>query len=73
MNKKTLTYEQAMDRLETIVSGLENNSLPLDDLTARLAEAQELIKFCGDKLQRVETDVNRLLNRQETSADHEQE
>lgn len=73
MNKKPLTYEQAMDRLEAIVSGLENNTLPLDDLTDRLAEAQELIKFCGDKLQRVETDVNRLLNRQETPADHEQE
>ncbi len=73
MNKKPLTYEQAMERLEAIVAGLEDNSLPLDDLTDRLAEAQTLIKLCGDKLQRVEADVNRLLNPKDEAADHEQE
>lgn len=59
--KKTLTYEQAMKRLEEIVNGLEDNTLELDHLTEILAEAQELIKYCNEKLQKVETDVNKIL------------
>lgn len=59
--KKTLTYEQAMKRLEEIVNGLEDNTLELDYLTEILAEAQELIKYCNEKLQKVETDVNKML------------
>ena len=41
--KKELTYEKAMQRLENIVEGFEQNSLELDQLTALLAEAQVLI------------------------------
>ncbi len=62
MAKKTPSYEQAMQRLEEIVQGFEQNTLELDQLTAQLAEAQELIKLCNDKLQQVETDVKKLLN-----------
>lgn len=63
--KKELTYEKAMQRLENIVEGFEQNSLELDQLTAQLTEAQELIKFCNDKLQKVETDVKKLLHNEQ--------
>lgn len=63
--KKNITYEQAMKRLEEIVSGFEQDSLELDRLTAQLAEAQDLIKFCNDRLQKVENDVKNLLDEQE--------
>lgn len=56
-----MKYEEAMTRLETIVQGFEQNTLELDQLTAQLSEAQELIKFCNAKLQQVETDVKKLL------------
>ena len=65
MAKNNLTYESAMQRLEDIVEGMEQNTLELDQLTAQLAEAQELIKFCNDKLQKVETDVNTLLSNEQ--------
>ncbi len=57
-----LTYEAAMERLEEIVEGFEQNTLELDQLTAQLAEAQKLIKYCSEKLQKVETDVKKLLD-----------
>ncbi len=60
-----MTYEAAIDRLETIVRGFEENTLELDQLTAQLTEAQELIKFCNEKLQKVETDVKNLLNNEQ--------
>lgn len=64
--KKNMTYEEAMQRLEIIVSGFEQNHVALDTLTEQLAEAQELLRFCNDKLQKAEADVKKLL-------DHEQE
>ncbi len=57
-----MTYEAAMERLEEIVEGFERNTLELDQLTTQLAEAQKLIKYCSEKLQKVETDVKKLLD-----------
>lgn len=54
-----------MQRLDTIVQGFEQNTLELDQLTAQLAEAQQLIKMCNDKLQQVETDVKQILNNEQ--------
>lgn len=66
MAKKTnITYEAAMERLETIVQGFEQNTLELDQLTTQLAEAQELIKYCSGKLQQVENDVKKILNNEQ--------
>lgn len=62
MPTKKPTYEQAIERLEEIVNGLEENTLELDKLTTQLAEAQQLIKFCKEKLQKAETDVNKILS-----------
>lgn len=59
--KKEPSYEEAMQRLEEIVQGFEQNTLELDQLTAQLAEAQQLVKLCSSKLQKVETDVMKLL------------
>ena len=65
MAKKSITYEQAIQRLETIVQGFENNTLELDQLTQQLAEAQELIKFCNNKLQQVDNDIKTLLKNEQ--------
>ena len=50
MVTKKQTYEQAMKRLEEIVSLIESNELDIDNLGEKLKEAQGLIKFCRDKL-----------------------
>ncbi len=62
MPQKKLNYEAAMKRLEEIVNGFEHNTLALDQLTSQLAEAQELIRFCNEKLQTVENDVKKILD-----------
>lgn len=60
MNKKP-TYEQAMKRLQTIVSQMENGEMDIDFLLANLKEAKQLIDFCRNKLTQVETDVKKIL------------
>ena len=61
-----MTYEAAMQQLEEIVSGFEQGNLEIDQLSSKLKEAQELLKFCKSKLLKVEKDVKKIL-------DHEQE
>ena len=62
MTKKQMTYEQAMARLEELVSGMECNEWGIDQLSDALKEAQELIQLCRDKLYKADKQVKKLLN-----------
>lgn len=61
-------YNEAMQRLEAIVSQLENGDLDVDKLADKLKEAKQLIDFCKDKLQHVEEDVRKILDPAEETA-----
>lgn len=56
-----MKYEEAIKELETIVSQIEKNELDIDELTVRLKEAQQLIKFCKDKLYRTDEKIKAML------------
>lgn len=58
------SYEEAMQRLETIVRQLENGDLDIDSLADRLKEAKQLIATCKSKLTRVENDVKKILSQE---------
>ena len=47
------TFEEALERLETIVGQMEDGSLGLDDLMARFEEGQKLIRLCSTRLNEV--------------------
>ena len=61
MSKQELTYEQAMQRLEEITESFEQNTLELDRISSRLAEAQKLISFFQNRIQQVEQDIQTIL------------
>jgi len=60
-----MKYEEAMKRLEEIVSLIEENKLDIDKTTDCLKEAQELIKFCREKLYATDLEVQKILAPQE--------
>ena len=62
MKEKSMTYEQAIERLEQIATGLEQQQTGLDELTDRLREAQELLKFCKSKLLKAEKEIDEIIN-----------
>ncbi|MBR5531493.1 MAG: exodeoxyribonuclease VII small subunit [Bacteroidaceae bacterium] len=70
MKKATLTYEEAMKRIEQIVGDIENGRLDIDHLTPALKEAQQLLSFCKERLTKAEAEVEQLLP---TDTYHEQE
>lgn len=55
--KKEYTFEEALARLEEIVRGLENGSLPLDRSIELFEEGNALVKLCTEKLDKAEQKV----------------
>ena len=45
-----LTFEEAMDKLEEIVSEMERGGIPLEQMMAKFEEGAKLAKYCQEKL-----------------------
>jgi exodeoxyribonuclease VII small subunit len=63
---KAITYTEAIEELETIVSEIENASIGVDELSEKVKRAAELIKFCRSKLTATEKEVGSILKNLET-------
>ncbi|MEW6182351.1 MAG: exodeoxyribonuclease VII small subunit [Bacillota bacterium] len=50
----SVSFEQSLERLETIVKEIESGSLNLDNAMARFAEGMELVKRCRTLLSEAE-------------------
>lgn len=59
MDKK-MTYEKAIERLETIVSELEKGKLTLDESVQLFEEGAQLAAFCSEALDRAEQKLTKL-------------
>jgi exodeoxyribonuclease VII small subunit len=55
-----LKYEEALSQLETIVRKMESNEYDIDELAIQLKTAQQLIKFCKDKLTKTEAELQKI-------------
>ena len=60
MDKKELTFEEAMSRLQEIVAFLESGDVPLDKSLAAFEEGVKLVRFCNSKLENAERSVKLL-------------
>ena len=59
--KKTLSFEEAMGKLETIVEALEGGELPLEESISKYKEGMEMAKICYDILQKAEQHLAEIL------------
>ena len=55
------SFEQNLERLEELVSQLEEGDLPLDEAIKLFQEGMKLSKLCSEKLAVVEKEVKRLV------------
>lgn len=60
--KKNITYEEAVEQLENIVNRMENDELDIDRMSEELKTAQELIKFCKDRLTKTDEEIKKILS-----------
>lgn len=57
---KKITYAEAMSRLEEIMGKIQGGKIDIDELSGMLKEAQELVKFCRDKIYKVDEEIKAL-------------
>ncbi len=61
MAKKTITYEEAVEEIESILSKLENDELNVDELGEKVKRVSFLINHCKRKLRSTEQEVEKIL------------
>lgn len=57
-----MKYSEAVTRLEEIMAKVQSGRIDIDELASLLKEAQELVKFCRNKLYKVDEEVKALLD-----------
>lgn len=60
-----MKYEEAIQQLEAIVRKMEAGEYDIDELTEQLKTAQKLIKLCRDKLTKTDTEIKKILGKDE--------
>jgi exodeoxyribonuclease VII small subunit len=58
---KELSFEEKLNKLEEIVSELEQGNIDLDDAINKYTEAMKLAKECSTKLDNATKAVNKIL------------
>ena len=58
--EQEMPFEEAMQKLETIVDAMESGELPLDSLMAKFEEGTRLAKICQAKLAQAEVKIQQL-------------
>ncbi len=61
MENKEISYNEALDELESILRSIESGEADIDTLAARVSRATELIKICRQRLLKVESEVKNIL------------
>lgn len=57
MSKIQKNYSEAIAEIETIIATIEQGTVSIDDLTAQIKKATELLQFCKQKLTDVEVEL----------------
>ena len=69
--KKKLSFEENLEKLEEIVKKLENGDVPLDDAIKEFNEAMVLAKKCDEFLMCAEEAITKIVNNDDSVDDFE--
>lgn len=67
--KKELSFEENLEKLEAIVKKMESGEVPLDDAINEFNEAMKLAKKCDEKLKNAEDSITKIVNTDGTVSD----
>ncbi len=59
--KKEMSFEESLEKLEEIVKKLETGEVPLDEAITSFNEAMKLAKTCDEKLKNAEEAITKLV------------
>lgn len=64
-----LTFAEAMQELTTLVDELESDDVDVDELTARVERAADLVQWCRERIDAARFSVEEVLVRLEPDGD----
>jgi exodeoxyribonuclease VII small subunit len=64
-----LTYTSALNELTEIARSIDSESIPIDELSAKVKRASELIEFCKKRLHATEEEVKKIIGDLESPSD----
>lgn len=67
--EQELSFEENLEKLESIVKKLESGEVPLDNAIAEFTEAMKLAKLCDEKLKTAEAAITKLVNKDGSVSD----
>ena len=59
-SSEDISFEDAVDKLDSIVEEMESDGIPLDKMLVRYEEGAKLVKLCEGKLKAAETRITQL-------------
>ena len=65
MADKEITYKAAVAEIEQILEKIEEGELDVDELTENVKRVTKLLNICKTKLQKTETEVNKILSEED--------
>ena len=57
---KKLSYEEALEELESIIEAMEDGTIPLAELVSQFENGAKLLKLCQIKLKEAELKIKKL-------------
>ncbi|WP_300284708.1 exodeoxyribonuclease VII small subunit [uncultured Alistipes sp.] len=61
MEKKKITYAQAIEEVERILERFNGEQMDVDELGAQVKRAADLIRLCKEKLRKAEQEASEAL------------
>ncbi|MEN9919157.1 MAG: exodeoxyribonuclease small subunit [Bacteroidota bacterium] len=61
MAKKEKTYTEAIEELQSILNRIESGDLDVDILAEEVKKAAVLLKYCKDKLYKIDAEIKKVL------------
>jgi exodeoxyribonuclease VII small subunit len=58
--KKEPTFEEALEKLESLVASMESGDIPLAALVEKFEEGTKLVKTCEQRLKQAELKIEKL-------------
>ena len=66
MENKEITYQVAIEEIETILKEIEYQDIDIDQLGSKLKRVNELVKVCKKKLFTAEKEVEKIIGEMES-------
>lgn len=58
---KEIRYREAIKQLDELIAEIENEDIDVDDLSARVKEAVELLRSCKAKIDKADLEVKKVI------------